>query len=319
MSRIKKSVLTIVCVLLLVVLVFFGGSVYALRKVLLVDTEKTKSNGESFLKKNGISTEQILRGLREKKKKVFLKSRYGHVIPVEYMISDKGYDNLTVVLVHGHSMSLESMYPIAKTLLDNNINVVLYDQRSHGENTAGVVTFGYYEKDDLMDVIDYVKKKMKKKNAIGLLGQSMGAATVGFYSGTDHAKKNVDFVILDCPYNNMRSIIRNTAIRQGYKKLGIDLLIKISSIANEKYLKFSFDDVDIAKAIENSDIPTLIYEAKFDRTCPYYMADEVFDGIKHNNKEKVMLEKSEHIKGFYIEREKYVDTLLSFINKYGRD
>jgi esterase/lipase len=84
-------------------------------------------------------------------------------------------------------------------------------------------------------------------------------------------------------------------------------------------MKFSYKDVDIVKAVGNSEVPTLVYEARYDKTCPYYMADEVFEGIKHRKKEKIMFDNSEHILGFYRERDKYIKKLLEFVSKYRKD
>lgn len=319
MSKINVKISIIVCVVCLLMIITLGVSVYALRQVEIIDSRRTLANTKKFLKDNVGEFEKILNRIDTKKKRIVLKSRYGHDIPVEYITNDNNYDKLTMVLIHGHGMTLESMYPIAEFLLDNDINVVLYDQRGHGENTAKTVTFGYYEKDDLIDVVDYVKSNMSKKNSIGVLGQSMGAATAGFYSGTEHAKDNIDFMILDCPYNNMESIVKTTAIRRGYSKIGLNLILKLGSIANKVHMKFSYSDMNVAQAVGSSSVPTLVYESRYDKTCPYYMAEEVFEGIKHKKKGKIMFNESEHIRGFYKEKDKYIRTLLDFVNKYRRD
>ena len=290
-------------------------AMYMLKITLLMDNEKTYKNSERFLKDNGINVQAMLDKFERNSNKITIKSRHGHNIPARYILSNNNYDNTTMVLVHGHDMNLISTYPIADVLLNNGINVVLYDQRSHGENTAKEVTFGYYEKDDLEDVIDYIETKMTKKNSIGILGQSMGAATVGFYSGTEHANHHVAFAVLDCPYNNMKEIIKNTAIRRGYSEKALPLLILLGSIANKIYLNFSYADMDVAKSVQNSNIPMLVYSTKDDKTCPYYMADEVFDSIKHNNKGKIQFEQCGHIKGFYKNNDIYVSELLKFIEK----
>ena len=101
-----------------------------------------------------------------------------------------------------HESNHKAMYPIADIFLDNGWNVVLYDQRAHGDNTAQSVTFGLYECTDLEEVVDFVNEK-SQNTLVGALGQSMGGATVAYYSGTNHASNNLDFAIIDSAYSAM--------------------------------------------------------------------------------------------------------------------
>ena len=223
MSKVKARVKVALIFVATVLVMLFAVSVYFFRMTALIDRDSTKLCSEKFLRDARIDVREIQDKLETKCTKVRLQSRHGHFIPVKCALADGNYDNKTVILVHGHEMNMVSMYPIANTLLDNGINVVLYDQRAHGDNTAKNVTFGYYEKDDLEDVVNYISGMMRDKKPIGLLGQSMGAATCGFYVGQEHANKNIKFAILDCPYNNMKSVIKVAAKRRGYNNVITDI------------------------------------------------------------------------------------------------
>ena len=309
-KRIKLSILMVV------VIVLCGLAIYALKKTLLINNVETFRESKKYLKNNGVKVEEIISKINKNSIKFNIKSKHGHNIPIEYILSNNNYDNTTIVLVHGHGMEKTSLYPIADNVLKHGLNAVLLDLRLHGGNTAKYVTFGYFEKDDVQDVIDFIKTKMKKENSIGVLGQSMGAATVGMYSGTEHAGKNIKFAILDCPYNNMNEIIDTTGIRQGFKPSHVKILRRIGSIANKMIFGFSYKDVDVCKAVSNTTVPTLIYCVENDVVCPYHMANEIFDSIKHNNKEKIKFKYGGHINGFYKNSEIYMKSLMSFISKY---
>ena len=73
-----------------------------------------------------------------------------------------------------------------------------YDQRSSNENTAQYTTFGYWEKYDLIDYIDYVHS-YAPEHVIGVWGTSFGGATAGLAMGEKDVERKVDFLILDCP------------------------------------------------------------------------------------------------------------------------
>ena len=312
-----KKRIKIVCIIVLVMLILlFLISIYFFRMTMFMDRSKTNGCSRKFLKDNGINNIDNI--FSNKAVKKCLKSKYGHDIPIEHVKVNESFDNTTVILVHGHEMDLVSMYPIADVFLKNGIDVVLYDQRAHGGNTAGHVTFGCYEKDDLEQVVDYVYNGMKDKKPIGLLGQSMGASTCGLYLGQDHANKHIKFAVLDCPYNNMWSILEFLAKKRGYSDFVIKFLLKDLNIFNRIYSGFWYKDVDVCESIKHTNVPVLIYQMEQDNTCPAYMAKEVFDSIKHDNKEIINFKEGGHIRGFYKKNDVYVSELFEFIDKYGK-
>ena len=96
-----------------------------------------------------------------------------HAIPADYIYaaqsnSSKNYP--TVILVHGMGDNRYSNYPIAEFFLEKGYNIVTYDQRSTNENTAQYTTFGYREKYDLIDYVNYVEQQRRsRKLAYGAL------------------------------------------------------------------------------------------------------------------------------------------------------
>lgn len=252
----------------------------------------------------------------DKIKEINLSSRYGHIIPVKYICNDNTYDNSTIVLVHWHETNYTVMFPLAEMFLNNGYNVVLYDQRAHGDNTAKTVTFGYYEKDDLEDVIDYVKSQMSKNNTIGVLGQSMGASTIGNYLGSSHAAENIDFAIMESPFSSMYSEIKwniETAVKV---KIPISYFLGLGSIANNLVFGYEFDEVSIIKSIENSSTPTMVLHSKADRVCPYNMGEDLYNFIPHNEKRLITFQSANHVEAFFTEADSYKKAVLDFVSYY---
>ncbi|WP_066498271.1 alpha/beta hydrolase [Abyssisolibacter fermentans] len=245
-----------------------------------------------------------------------LSSRYGHKIPVKYIFSDNSFDNSTIVLVHWHETNHTAMIPLAEMFLANGYNVVLYDQRAHGENTAKTVTFGYYEKDDLEDVIEYIESQMSKENIIGVLGQSMGAATIGYYLGSFHASQHLDFAIMDSSFGSMYSEIKWN-IEMGTKvQLPTTYFLKLGSMANLILFGYTYEEVSILEAMKNNMVPTLILHSKTDMVCPYYMGKDLHNAIPHNEKRMITFENSNHVEAFFNESERYKEEVLDFISYY---
>jgi fermentation-respiration switch protein FrsA (DUF1100 family) len=241
-----------------------------------------------------------------------LTSVLGHEIPVTYICANDNYENKTIILVHWHEANHEAMYPIAEMFLEKGWNVVLYDQRAHGQNTAKTVTFGLYESQDLQEVVDFTYQKSKGAT-IGALGQSMGAATIAYYSGTEHA--NINFAVIDSAFSGMYEEIY-WEISQSQVPLPATLLTKLGSSACKLINGYRYSDISITEQIHLNRIPTLIMHSRQDGKCPYYMGEELYNSILHDNKQLITFENSEHLFSFWNEKEQYVLSVFSFIDKF---
>ena len=65
---------------------------------------------------------------------------------------------------------------------------------SGGKTTS----YGYYEKEDLAQVVKWLRKRLGEKAIIGIHGESMGAVTTLLYAAKPDASAN--FYIADCPF-----------------------------------------------------------------------------------------------------------------------
>ncbi len=81
----------------------------------------------------------------------------------------------TVVVLHGHGSNKNAMLPIAAVLHDD-YNLVLFDQRNHGQSFGTETTVGVEERLDLEAVVGWLQQT-HSPSWIGVLGTSMGAMT----------------------------------------------------------------------------------------------------------------------------------------------
>lgn len=79
-----------------------------------------------------------------------------HIIPVDFISLDGDRNRDTIILVHGLGGNRWTNYPLASMFLENGYNVLSYDQRSSGDNTARYTSFGYLESLDLKDCVTYL-------------------------------------------------------------------------------------------------------------------------------------------------------------------
>ncbi len=81
----------------------------------------------------------------------------------------------TIIICHGREGSRDRETPHAKTLHSGGFNVLMFDFRAHGESEGEQVTFGMYEKEDLLGALDFLAARGIAR--VGVLGFSLGATT----------------------------------------------------------------------------------------------------------------------------------------------
>ncbi len=175
----------------IILIIVFGLSVYIARKMfqpktwtledsLALETEKNIIDFES-LKTHGIEPVSI--------------HHNGLKLQGEWIDNQS---TKTLIFMHGHTYTLYGGYKYASMFLNRGYNVLLPNQRYHGNSEGKYCTLGYLESTDLHAWIAYVKTRIPQTKSLGLMGESMGGATV--LMGGDH--QAIDFIISDCAYSD---------------------------------------------------------------------------------------------------------------------
>ena len=111
------------------------------------------------------------------------------------------------ILFHGYkSGSIKDFSGGINLSLNNGHNVLLVDQRAHGDSEGHIISFGLNERFDVLSWVNYLIERYGNDILIGLYGISMGAATVIMASELD-LPKNVKLVVADCPFSSAEDII----------------------------------------------------------------------------------------------------------------
>ena len=108
-------------------------------------------------------------------------------------------------------------------------NLLLPDQRAHGESDGHTITFGIRERQDCLAWIRYANERFGEDTRIVLYGVSMGAATVLMATGLE-LPSNVKCVIADCPYSSPSGIIRKVCVDRGLPPKPLFPLLRLGAI-----------------------------------------------------------------------------------------
>ena len=221
-----------------------------------------------------------------------------HEIPASWISSDGDHARDTVVMVHGLGGNRLTVFPVAEMFLRNGFNVIAYDQRSSGENTAPYNTFGYLEKNDLADVVDYVISQAAEPIQIGVWGVSFGGATVGLYLGSDASKGKLAFAVLDSPVSDGKEMTEMGLQQIDMGGLPVPFALQLGNLMLKQ--KLGFDDVNVpAQIAQADDIPILIVTSELDTVTPPHMGQDIFTAIQGNRKLMLTVADSEHADVFF--------------------
>ncbi len=216
-----------------------------------------------------------------------------------------------VVLSHGVTESKMSSIKYANLFLNRGFNAVIYDQRRHGKTGGNTTSYGFYEKDDLKAVVDWLIDK-EGDILLGIHGESMGAATALLYAGELDGR--ADFYVVDCPFSNLEELLAYR-MKCEFKYMPPRLLLPIGDQFLKLRAGFSMKDVSPIAAVKNIQEPVLfIHSAKDDYILPY-MTQDLYEE-KPGEKMLFIAKNGAHAQSLNENRTDYEDILDQFLKKY---
>lgn len=116
-----------------------------------------------------------------------------------------------VVLCHGWTGNIIGISNRIRIFYDKGYNCVAYDHRRHGDSGGDVCTMGLRESGDLVDICAYAREVFGGDCVLGIMGESMGAATVMMAAPL---VERLDFAIEDCGYSSLRDELVHVGTRR---------------------------------------------------------------------------------------------------------
>lgn len=228
-----------------------------------------------------------------------------------YYIEKFKESNKLMIIVHGYTSNHYIALQYLDMFFEEGFNVLMIDVRSHGNSEGTYATYGYYEREDLDQWIDFMKSKLGNNIIIGLHGQSMGAATILMYGGKYEDK--VKFIIADCPYSNGKELFRYQF--KQYKGTPLYPLYWFLNKRCKKLCGFDINDISPIDDIKNKNIPTMFIHGTGDDFVPCYMSEDMYKN-KIGDKNKILLiEEAKHVEAYPKDKIKYIEEVKKFIKE----
>jgi uncharacterized protein len=224
-----------------------------------------------------------------------------------WLIKCKQNPKGTIVYLHGVGDCKITGLRFAKLFHDASFNIFLYDSRRHGESGGTYCTYGFHEKEDLRDTIDYLNSRADLRlGSIGVFGTSMGAAVAIQAAATD---RRIKAVVAENSFATLRTIFDDYQKR--IIKVPFHYLRNIVIIRSEINASFKAREVSPLNSIADINVPQLIVYGSEDKHINYKNSITLYEKA-HSPKELYRIENAEHNNCWEIGGEKYRRKLLEF-------
>ncbi|WP_425059526.1 hypothetical protein SCACP_01190 [Sporomusa carbonis] len=244
---------------------------------------------------------------------VSLYSRFGYILKGTFLPNPVPSDK-TVIFVHGIAANQLMGLPYSEMYLDKGYNILIYDSRAHGESGGSCTTWGYYEKYDLDQWVDWLEKKYPN-GVIGVHGVSMGAATALMHASLNEPSKRVKFYIADSAYSDLEDLLTQqiTALVKSRYPLWVLTLIKYCSVVAYIQSRFSYADVSPLRAVSHVTTPVLYLHGESDTLVPAGMSVQLYAATK-GYREIHIFPNVKHGMAILDRRYEYQETVTHFLN-----
>ncbi|WP_297299473.1 alpha/beta hydrolase [uncultured Brachyspira sp.] len=219
--------------------------------------------------------------------------------------------NVYVIIVHPYEGRGAYMKYFAEKFYNMGFNILAVDLRTHGESEGKIYSLGYLERLDVLAWIKFINDNYNDSKII-LYGISMGANAIMMSSAED-LPNNVKAIIEDAGFSNAYEQLK-ARVDLAYKFSFIPI-VELTSLMAKIRLGFSFDDINVEKAVSKSKTPILFIHGKKDSLVNCNMVHKLYNACS-SEKEKLIIENGEHIKAVLSNENLYWDTIKTFISKY---
>lgn len=223
-----------------------------------------------------------------------------------------GENRATILLFHGY----RSMYCIdfscaAEYYHSLGLNLLLIDQRAHGESEGRYITYGIHERHDCLSWARACYARFGSAHKLLLGGVSMGASTVLMASDLP-LPPTVCGIIADCGFSSPWDIIAHV-MKSRYHLPQVPFLYLVDFYAR-LLARFSLREHSTRQSIAQSELPLLLLHGTADRFVPCEMTEQLYRICK-DNASLVLVDGAGHGGSFLVDRARCTAALEMFLNK----
>ena len=293
----------IICFIVIVVL-FFSIGLYLARFIAKTKVLSYKNCYKDIIDEKTVDL-AYLKSLDIKE--CLVDTKNGYKLSMYYFDNNS---NKTIMLIHGFTANSVFSLRYLPMFIKMGFNVVGYDHCYHGKSEGDFCSMGYFEKYDLVDVIDKVYSLLPNTNKLCLHGESMGASTSIIASTID---SRINLVISDCGFSNfMAEAAYQASLKYGY---GSKFIAFLGSVVSKIVYKFSYNDVSPIRYLNKVNIPILFIHGDSDTFTPKEHSVDMYNSYS-GIKELYLAKNADHVKSLTTDINKYYEVCNNFLTKH---
>jgi len=236
-------------------------------------------------------------------------------------ISIKGYwvktDSIPpksiIICVHGIGGCKTHFLNFSKNLAAIGIESILIDSRAHGKSGGQFCTYGYKEKVDISEIVDFVKEK-NDSVPIGIYGNSMGGAIA--IQALEYDSR-IEFGVIESTFTNLETIVYDYQKSYTYG-LGLKPLCNIALNTAGKLAKFNPNLVSPITSVKQISQPIIIAHGKKDKRIKFEYGKLLYDNLKSTDKKFIAIKDAGHIDLSEKGGENYKKEIKEFLIKHSK-
>ena len=243
------------------------------------------------------------------KQEVTIPSPYGY--DLKAILVEPFQTKKYIIISHGVTENKTNSIKYLNLFLERGFNGIIYDHRRHGESGGKTTSFGYYEKFDLKQIVDWIRNEKGEDILLGIHGESMGAATMILYAGG--IEDGADFYIADCPFSDFTEQV-DYLVKHEIKLPG-KIFIPIADFFLRARARYSIKDVSPISVIDKINSPMLFIHSEKDDFILPQMTQKLFDK-KNGPKKLFFATKGFHAQSYNENKEVYEQVVDDFLKEY---
>lgn len=213
-----------------------------------------------------------------------------------------------VILLHGYLMTRSELTPLAAKLWKEGCSCLLIDFRAHGSSGGKKCGVGWLERQEVGSAMAWVRER-KPEARIVLVGSSMGAAALSF-AAAEYGGASA--LILDCGYSRLSSAALGWWRFIGGKWLALAFAPTV--LAAAPFVGVNPFKIDVAKALEKANLPTLLIHGDRDLLALPSEAERNLAACGEKGT-LIWMPNSNHAEGRWIHPELYENAVMAFLRE----
>lgn len=247
----------------------------------------------------------------QKTEDVYIKSGDGLKLHAT-LLRNKNNKNC-VICFHGYtSMGLNDYGAIAKFYYEQGFNMLIVDDRAHGESEGKYIGFGVLDRFDVVKWVEYAVKLFGNDVKIMLHGDSMGATTVLMASNLN-LPENVKAIVADCGFTSAYDVFSHI-LKRDYHIPKFPIM-NVTEMMTRRKAGYGYNDVSTLDAVAKTDIPILFIHGDKDDFVPTWMSEKNYNACK-SEKKLLIVEGADHAESYYTDTPAFENAVLQMIEKY---